>query len=115
MMVVQVVAMILQILLVLMFLMSGSGKIAGNKMSAEVFEHLKLPQWFRFFTGLVEVIGAAVLIVGFWQPSWIAVGALWFGIISLGGILAHIRVKDTFKQTSMITLLFIISVALFII
>jgi putative oxidoreductase len=115
MMVVNIVSIILQILLALMFLMAGIGKFSGSKMHVENFDHWKLPQWFRIVTGLVELLGAVALIIGFWEPSWIAAGALWIGIISLGGILTHVRVKDTFKQTFMIILIFIISAALFII
>jgi putative oxidoreductase len=84
-------------------------------MHIENFDKWRLPQWFRMVTGLVEILGAVALIIGFWEPSWVAVGALWFGIISLGGILTHVRIKDTFKNTFMIIILFIISVALFII
>jgi putative oxidoreductase len=115
MMVVNVVAIVLQILLALMFLMAGIGKLAGSKMHVDNFDHWKLPQWFRAVTGFVEILGAVALIIGFWEPSWIAAGALWIGIISLGGILTHVRVKDTFKQTFMIILIFIISTVLFII
>jgi putative oxidoreductase len=115
MIVVDVVSLILQILLVLMFLMAGIGKFAGSKMHIENFDKWRLPQWFRTVTGIVEILGAVALIIGFWEPSWVAVGALWLGIISLGGILTHVRIKDTFKDTFMIIILFIISAALFII
>jgi putative oxidoreductase len=115
MMVVDVVAMVLQILLALMFLSGGIGKFAGSKMHVESFKHWRLPQWFRTVTGLVEILGAAALIIGFWEPSWTAAGALWFVIVSIGGILTHVRVKDSFKQTFMIIILLIISVVLYII
>jgi putative oxidoreductase len=113
--VVDIVSLILQILLAMMFLMAGIGKFSGSKMHVENFDKWRLPQWFRTVTGLVEILGAVALIIGFWEPSWAAVGALWLGIISLGGILTHVRIKDSFKQTFMIIILFIISVALFII
>jgi uncharacterized membrane protein YphA (DoxX/SURF4 family) len=98
-----------------MFLMAGSAKLAGAKMHVEMFQKWGLPQWFRTVTGLVELLGAAAMIIGIWQPSWAAAGALWLGITSFVGILVHVRVKDTFKQTFMIILLFIISAVLFFI
>jgi putative oxidoreductase len=115
MIVMDVVSLILQILLALMFIMAGIGKTAGSKMHIEGFDKWRLPQWFRTVTGIVEILGAVALIIGFWEPSWVAVGALWLGIISLGGILTHVRIKDSFKNTFPIIILFIFSAALFII
>lgn len=106
-------SIILQSLLALMFLMAGLGKISGSKIHVEGFKHWRLPQWFRVVTGIVEFVGAAALIVGYWEPSWVALGALILGITGIGGILTHIRVKDAFKDTFMILLLAIISIVLF--
>lgn len=111
----QALSIFLQILLALMFLMAGSGKLAGSKMHVEMFKQWGLPQWFRSVTGLVELIGVAAMIIGIWEPSWAAAGALWLGITSFVGILVHVRAKDTFKQTFMILLLFMISAVLFFI
>jgi len=108
-----IVSIILQSLLALMFLMAGFGKVTGSKMHVEGFKHWGLPQWFRVVTGLIELAGAAALIVGYWEPSWIALGALILGITGIGGILTHVRVKDTFQQTFMILLLAVMSIALF--
>ncbi|SEO72769.1 DoxX family protein [Paenibacillus sp. OV219] len=108
-----VLSIVLESLLALMFLMAGFGKISGSKMHVEGFKHWGLPQWFRIVTGLVELAGAAALIVGYWDPSWVAVGALILGITGIGGVITHLRVKDPFKQTFMILLLAIISIVLF--
>lgn len=106
---------VVQSLLALAFLLAGLSKIAGFKVHVEGFKKWGLPQWFRVVTGLVEVVGAAALIIGFWEPSWIAAGALLLGITAIGGILTHIRVKDSFKQTFPIILLGILSFVLFFI
>ncbi|MBD0381970.1 DoxX family protein [Paenibacillus sedimenti] len=111
----QIVSIILQSILALIFLMAASGKLAGSKAQIEAFNHLRLPQWFRIVTGLTQLIGVAAVVIGFWEPSWAAAGALWLAIISLGGILSHVRVKDTFKQAFMIVLLFVLSLVLFMI
>lgn len=104
-----ILSIILQILLALMFLIAGFGKISGSKMHVENFNNLKLPQWFRVITGLVELVGAISLIIGFWEQSWVAAGALLIGVVAIGGILAHIRAKDSFKQTFPILLLGILA------
>ncbi|TMU87520.1 DoxX family protein [Bacillus sp. BHET2] len=99
----------LQGLLAAMFLMAAVGKLTGSSMQRGVFEHLRLPQWFRGVTGLVELTGAALLVIGYWQENVISAGALILGITAIGGMLAHIRVKDGFKDTIMIVVLGILS------
>ncbi|MEC0180788.1 DoxX family protein [Paenibacillus peoriae] len=108
-----ILLVIMQSLLALMFLMAGLGKISGSKMHVDGFKHWGLPQCFRVVTGIVELVGAAALIVGYWESSWVALGALILGITGIGGIITHIRVKDSFKQTFMILLLAIIGIVLF--
>ncbi|SDO54469.1 DoxX-like family protein [Paenibacillus sp. yr247] len=55
------------------------------------------------------------MIIDFWEPSWTAFGALVLGITAIGGILTHVRVKDSFKQTFPIVLIGILSFVLFFI
>lgn len=111
----EILSFILQSILALMFLMAALGKISGSKMHVEGFNHWRLPQWFRVVTGFVELIGAAALIVGFWDASWIAAGALLLGLTSIGGILTHVRVKDSMKQTFPILFLAVLSFVLYFI
>ncbi|RFU68549.1 DoxX family protein [Bacillus sp. V59.32b] len=100
-----ILAWILQGLLAAMFLAAGMGKVFGSKMHKEGFEHWRLPQWFRVVTGIVELAGAALLVIGFWQTDYAIAGALLLGVTAIGGILTHLRVKDGFKETSAIVFL----------
>lgn len=84
-------------------------------MHVEGFRKWGLPQWFRVVTGIVELVGAVALIIGFWESSWTAAGALLLGITAIGGILTHIRVKDSFKDIFPIVLLGILSLIVFLI
>lgn len=110
-----IVSIVLQSLLVLAFVMAGSGKVAGSKMHVDNFKKWRLPQWFRVVTGLIEFVAAAALIVGYWEPSWAAAGALILGVTAIGGILIHIREKDSFKHTFPIILLGVLAVIVFFI
>ncbi|WP_343054753.1 DoxX family protein [Paenibacillus taichungensis] len=101
-------------MLALMFLIAGFGKVTGSKMHVEGFKQWRLLQWFRVVTGIVEIIGAAALIIGYWESSWVAAGALLLGLTAIGGVLTHIRVRDSFKQTFMILVLGIISIFVFL-
>lgn len=108
-----IVTYVLQGILALMFLMAGFGKVTGSKMHVEAFAHWRLPQWFRVVTGLVELAGAILLIVGYWASTSAMAGTLLLGITGIGGILTHIRVKDSFKDTAMILFLAILSFVVF--
>ena len=54
---------ILSLLMGLLFLFSGSTKLAGMQMHVEHFAHWGYPQWFRLVVGAVEVAGGAALLV----------------------------------------------------
>ncbi|WP_228027605.1 DoxX family protein [Bacillus fonticola] len=104
---------ILQGILALMFLMAGFGKVSGSNMHVEAFKKWRLPQWFRVVTGIVELAGAVLLIVGFWVSTSALAGSLLLAITGIGGILTHIRVKDSFKDTVMILFLAVLSAVVF--
>ena len=109
----EIVTYILQGILALMFLMAGFGKVTASKMHVEAFKKWRLPQWFRVVTGIVELAGAVLLIVGFWVSTSALAGALLLAITGIGGILTHIRVKDSFKDTVMILFLAILSAVVY--
>jgi len=52
----------LQILAALAFLAAGTFKLIGNPMMVDVFAQIGIGQWFRYFTGIVEVAGALALL-----------------------------------------------------
>jgi len=108
-----IVAFVFQAILILIFAMAGIGKVVGTKMHVESFERWRLPQWFRVFTGIVEIAGVALLVVGYWVPIYAVAGAIVFGIIAIVGIITHSRVKDSFKETSKILMLGILSFIVF--
>lgn len=110
----EILAYILQGILALLFLMAGFGKVTGSKMHVEGFKHWGLPQWFRIVTGIVELAGAVLLIIGYWVPASAMAGALILAITGVGGVITHIRVKDSFKDTFMILILAILSTIVFV-
>ncbi|KAA0965958.1 DoxX family protein [Sporosarcina sp. ANT_H38] len=103
---------IIQGLLAAMFLMAGVGKTIGSQMHKVNFDKWRLPQWFRVVTGLVELVGAILLIIGFWNSTSGITGALLLGVTAIGGILTHLRVKDSIKDTAAIIVLGILTFTL---
>lgn len=107
-----IVSIILQCLLILIFILAGGSKIAGAKVQVEAFNHLGLPQWFRVITGLVQYVGVAGLIIGFWHPWATAWAGVWLGITMLFGCIAHLKVKDPISKTMPALVLAVIAIVL---
>ncbi|MFJ7949934.1 DoxX family protein [Lysinibacillus sp. NPDC096418] len=105
----------LQGLLAIVFLMAGLGKLIGTDMHKNNFNHWRLPQWFRGVTGLVETAAAVLLIVGFWQYTALLAGAWLIVATGFGGVITHIRVKDSLKDTLPIAVLGILAIILLVI
>jgi uncharacterized membrane protein YphA (DoxX/SURF4 family) len=77
---------IAQIALGAMFLMAGGSKLAGAPAMVSLFGALGLGQWFRYFTGAVEVSAALLLFI----PRTAGFGALLLVATMLGAIAANL-------------------------
>ncbi len=73
-------------LLAAVFLLAGGVKIYGLPMMVQEFEHMGLGQWFRYFTGTLEVVGAVTILV----PRLAAFGAVLLSCIMVGAIATHL-------------------------
>jgi putative oxidoreductase len=81
-----VVVWALQVVSAVLFLFSGTLKLTGAPMMVQMFGAIGLGQWFRYFTGGLEVISAVLLLV----PSLARIGALALAITMVGAILTHL-------------------------
>ena len=79
---------ILQGLLAAAFLVAGTTKLAGPQMQITFFEEIGLGQWFRYFTGGLEVIGAILVLV----PRTAVVGAVLLAMIMVGAVDIHLLI-----------------------
>lgn len=75
-------------LVALAFAAAGAAKWYGVPMLVDEFEHIGLGQWFRYFTGTLELLGAVLLLL----PSRAAFGALLLTCVMIGAIIAHLFV-----------------------
>ncbi|MFA5944332.1 MAG: DoxX family protein [Candidatus Thermoplasmatota archaeon] len=85
----------LSVLLALMFLLSGSGKLrnaetAGGITFDEQFEEWGLPAWARFPVGLAEVAGAIGLLI----PRARFYAATGLILVMGGAVLTHLRIAE---------------------
>ena len=81
----------LQVLLALAFAAAGSGKLLGSADMVALFEAVAIGQWFRYVTGLLEVVGALLLVV----PGKAAFGAVLLACVMVGAVLTHLAVLHT--------------------
>jgi putative oxidoreductase len=75
-------------LLALAFASAGGAKLYGVPMLVEEFQHMGLGQWFRYFTGTLELLGAVLILA----PSLAAFGAVLLICIMIGATLMHLFV-----------------------
>jgi uncharacterized membrane protein YphA (DoxX/SURF4 family) len=65
-------AWVLRVLLGVTFLVIGGGKLTGTLNTVQFFAAIGWGQWFRYLTGLLDVVGAVLLFI----PRWTCYGAL---------------------------------------
>jgi putative oxidoreductase len=84
-------AWVLQGIVATAFLAAGAAKLAGAAYMVQLFEQIGLGQWFRYVTGVVEVVGALALIA----PGLVWFGGLWLGGTMFFAVLTHVLVLHT--------------------
>ncbi|HEX6927590.1 MAG TPA: DoxX family protein [Longimicrobiaceae bacterium] len=77
---------VLQIAAAGMFFFAAWGKLTANPLMVATFEAIGLGQWFRVFTGALEVIGATILLT----PRLAGAGATLLAVIMVGAVLTHL-------------------------
>jgi uncharacterized membrane protein YphA (DoxX/SURF4 family) len=79
---------ILSGLVALAFLAAGGAKLAGAAAMVAVFDKVGLGQWFRYFTGFLEVAAGIGLLIS--RYAFYAAGLL--AVVMVGAIIAHLTV-----------------------
>lgn len=69
-----------------MFFTARYPKLLGDPQAVEGFETIGLGQWFRYLTGLVEVVSAILLLI----PATAGIGALLLIATMIGSIVTHL-------------------------
>jgi uncharacterized membrane protein YphA (DoxX/SURF4 family) len=75
-------------LVALVFIGAGGAKLAGAAVMVDMFAKVGLGQWFRYFTGLLEVVGGIGLLTSrhaFYAASLLAV-------VMVGAIVTHVTI-----------------------
>ena len=78
----------LRILVAGLFLLPGFMKLIGQPMMVQEFETVGLGQWFRYATGVIEVIGAIMVLI----PPVSALGGCLLLLVDVGAFVAQVTV-----------------------
>src|SRR5580698_9900732 len=98
---------VVQGLLALAFVGAASGKLLGKPEMVALYEVIGIGQWFRYVTGLVELTGAALILV----PKTRVIGAALLAGTMLGAIATHLFVLHN-APTAPVVLLALVSFVL---
>ena len=79
---------ILSGLVALLFVGAGGAKLAGAAVMVDLFAKVGLGQWFRYFTGLLEVTAGIGLLI----PRYAFYAAVLLAIVMVGAVIAHVTV-----------------------
>jgi putative oxidoreductase len=72
----------------LAFIAAGGSKLAGVPAMIALFDEIGLGQWFRYFTGLLEVTAGIGLLIS----RYAFYAAVLLAIIMVGAVIAHLTV-----------------------
>jgi uncharacterized membrane protein YphA (DoxX/SURF4 family) len=97
---------ILQGLLAATFLVAGTTKLASPQMHVAFFEKIGFGQWFRYFTGVLEVIGAILVLV----PRTAGSAAILLGMTMVGAVDIHLLITGGSPVPSIALLVMAIAV-----
>lgn len=81
-----ILAWILAVLLAVVFVFAGGAKLLGAHSMVQEFAQIGIGQWFRYFTGILEVSGA----IGVLIPKYRFAAALQIAAVMVGATVANI-------------------------
>jgi len=97
----------LQLVAALAFGASGASKLAGAPAMVEVFSAIGIGQWFRYLTGLLELVGAVLLLV----PKLAFLGGGLLTCIMAGAVFTHLVVIGGSPLPALVLLVVSVTVA----
>ena len=97
----------LSVLLALVFLAAGSLKLMSRPVAVQEFAQVGLGQWFRYFTGILETIGAVSLLI----PALARWAAVLLATVMSGASVAHLMALHTPPTLPVILLVLILAAA----
>jgi putative oxidoreductase len=92
----------LRIIVAIVFLYEGVDKFGSRRLWIRLFSEIGIGQWFRYATGIVEVVGAVLLLI----PKATRIAVTMLGCTMAGAFLAHIFITGIGPQSVAVAILF---------
>jgi putative oxidoreductase len=93
----------LRIVLAIVFLNEGIDKFSDRRLWLRVFDQIGFGQWFRYFTGVVEVLGAVMLLI----PRTTLVAVVVLACTMIGALLVHAFFMGVGPHTGFVAILLV--------
>ena len=94
-------------LVALTFLGAGGAKLAGAAAMVDLYNRVGLGQWFRYFTGVLEVGGG----IGLLMPRYAFYAAVLLAIVMVGALTAHLTVDSDSPVLAVVLLVLTVTIA----
>jgi uncharacterized membrane protein YphA (DoxX/SURF4 family) len=95
-----------QVLLALAFVGAASGKLLGKPEMIGLYDAIGIGQWFRYVTGVIELTGAALILV----PRVRVIGAGLLASTMVGAIATHLFVLHNAPTAPLVLLSLVVLV-----
>lgn len=105
---------ILQGILAIGFLLFGFMKVSANPMQVDAFTNIYgYGTGFMYVVGIVEIISAIGLIIGFWKKNLVPIFSGLLAVVMAGAVFTHLNAGQGFGVAMMPFILLILSIILF--
>jgi len=106
---------ILQGLLAVGFLLFGFMKVSANPMQVDAFTNIYgYGTGFMYVVGIVEIISAIGLVIGFWKKKPIPIFSGLLVVVMAGAVFTHLMAGQGFGVAMMPLILLILSIIVFV-
>jgi len=106
---------ILQGLLAIGFLLFGFMKVSANPMQVDAFTNVYgYGTGFMYVVGIVEIISAIGLVIGFWKKNLVAVFSGILTVVMAGAVFTHLIAGQGFGVAMMPFILLILAIIVFV-
>jgi uncharacterized membrane protein YphA (DoxX/SURF4 family) len=97
-----IILWMLSVLTALAFIVAGGSKVAGVPAMVALFDKVGVGQWFRYFTGVVELTAGIGLLI----PRYAFYAALALVVVMVGAIIAQLTVLAGSPVAPLVLLIF---------
>jgi len=103
------VAWAFQVLAAAQFFLTGLDKISDAPVMVQLFATVGFGQWFRYFTGTLEIVGSVLILM----PRLAVLGAAVLVMVLMGALTAHMTILP-FSPAKVIVLLLMTAFVFFV-